>query len=145
VNVHFAIPLETKLFLESFRFPSFGKFVHKIKANITDKYTFLHLALEGVKEGLLKNTIAPGDLDLKTFNSLRSLYGIVDSAMADVETKDTHHLHAIKENVSESILLLEEILKIVADKKAHQELKMNLHEASVDSLSLHLNKFNKAV
>ena len=116
-----------------------------MKGNIASKYVFISLALEGVKEGLLNNKIKADEVDIKSFKSLKSLYGIVDSAIPEVESEHNKHLQTIKENVSESLLSIDLILKIVADKNAHQQLKMQLHDASMEAISSHLSKYSKAV
>lgn len=145
MNAHTAIPFEIRLFSESFKLPSFGKFLSNLRKKIKDQYVFLNYAFMGFKEALIENKIPSNTLtesDIREFEKLIKLLSFVNSAIKDT---DSINLLEIKTNVTETISSIDEIIKIIKDKLAYKQLKSNLSNSSIYALSNHLSKYNKAV
>jgi len=142
MDVHFNIPFGSKFFIESFRFPSLGKLLHRFRRNTVDIYANINFGLIGYKEELLNNRIKVDENDLAAFKKLKKLLGFVERNT--IVAKD-EQLHQINQYALSSVETIEEILKITEDKLKYKLLKDNIHEASVDALNAHLNKYPKTI
>jgi hypothetical protein len=139
MNTHLSIPFEVRFFSGMFKLPSLGKLFSTISRGIKDQYVFVNFALLGYKENLLKNLLDVSERDIRDFQKLKELLGLVSKA---IKTGDSQFLLTIKQNTEESIVYIDEIVTIIEEKLAYKSLKSDLYQASGRAVSAHLAKYN---
>src|ERR1039458_8122810 len=124
MEAEFQIPFDMKFFLGSFKIPSIGKFIHQVIGNVKEKYSYLDFALIGFKDELLRNNIQMNQDNLKPFNTLKSLFSIVNNSISETENQ---HLLEIKNHVSSILNSIDEIIQIASDRLEYQNFKRDIH------------------
>lgn len=131
-----------RFFMESFKFPSLGKFFNSIGNIPTRLYSDMALKLIGVKDLMLSDTIkVDANIDI---NNLRELHRLLSFVKKSSEKVTSPKLIEIRESVAVALKTIDEIIEIIEEKKNYLQLKRDMFNVASSATLSNINKYKSA-